>query len=166
MGKQSRQALSERADIASQGRENTQKAGTKTLSPKYCWVFCGQRKYPSFCSLKKMETEAHASTHRGYQETQAVWQDSQKETSYAENNILDVVLPPCCKTSSKLGSGWPAELQSCSSNTDKQLVRDHKKRISALQEQWTGCQKIHHKMVHSCLNFWTTGREIPPKTVE
>lgn len=68
MGKQSRQALSERADIASQGRENTSKAGTKTLSPKYCWVFCRQRKYPSFRSLKKMETEAYASTHRGYQE--------------------------------------------------------------------------------------------------
>lgn len=112
------------------------------LSLKY---YCGQRKYPSVCSLKKMKVEACASTYTEYQErTQVVWQDCLQSSPYA--HLLSrkswlLFLSVCCKTSNNLGSGWLAELWSCSSNTDKQLICDHEKRTSALQDQWTGCQK-------------------------
>lgn len=148
------------------------------LSLNYYWEFCGQRTYPSVCSLKEMKVEACASTYRDYQErTQVVWQDCLQGSPYAhllsrKNWLLFFQL--CYKTRPRLGFWLTVRAailfqQHLISNWCVTMRRE----LQRCETSGLAIKKIPHKMIYCCLNFLSTGtkipylpRKLPPKTAE
>lgn len=135
------------------------------LSLKYYWELCGQRKHPSVCSLKEMKVEARVRTYRDYQErTQVVWQDCLPGSPCAHLFSRKRWLYFCHSAIRPVTTWVLADWQSCKLITATLISNWYVTMRRELQRCKTSglvIKKSPHKMIYCCLNFLTTGTEIP-----